>query len=46
MENKKLPHDHGTHTLEIFKGTYENRSFEDAADIFSLVSDSTRLKIF
>lgn len=46
MENKKLPHDHGTHTLEVFEGTFENRSFEDAADIFSLVSDSTRLKIF
>lgn len=45
-EHAKLPHDHGTHTLEIFEGTFENHSFEDVADIFSLVSDSTRLKIF
>lgn len=42
----KLPHDHGTNTLEIFEKSYENKSFEEVADIFSLVSDSTRLKIF
>lgn len=46
MEKNKLPHDHGTHTLEIFEGTFENKSFEDVADLFSLISDSTRLKIF
>ena len=46
MKQYKLPHDHGTNTLEIFAGTHENKSFEDVADIFSLVSDSTRLKIF
>ncbi|MBE6031108.1 MAG: winged helix-turn-helix transcriptional regulator [Clostridiales bacterium] len=42
----KLPHDHGTNTLEIFEKSYENKSFEEVADLFSLVSDSTRLKIF
>ena len=46
MKQYILPHDHGTNTLEIFAGTHENKSFEDVADIFSLVSDSTRLKIF
>ncbi|MBQ2747756.1 MAG: winged helix-turn-helix transcriptional regulator [Firmicutes bacterium] len=42
----KLPHDHGTNTLEIFEKSYENKSFEEVADLFSLVADSTRLKIF
>ena len=46
MEKRRLPHDHGTNTLEVFENSYKTRSFEDAADIFSLVSDSTRLKIF
>lgn len=42
----RLPHDHGTNTLEIFEKSYENKSFEEVADLFSLVADSTRLKIF
>ena len=46
MEKIKLPHDHGTNTIEIIEGTLENKSFEEVADIFAIVSDSTRLKIF
>lgn len=46
MTDHILPHDHGTNTLEVFEKTYENRSFEDVADMFALVGDSTRLKIF
>lgn len=43
---KVLPHDHGTNTLEVFEKAYENKSFEEVADLFSLIADSTRLKIF
>ena len=45
MDNR-LPHDHGTHTMEIFEGTFEHKSFEDVADIFGVLADATRLKVF
>ena len=46
MNNKiVLPHDHGTKTLEVMQ-EYNQKSFEEIADVFSLLSDSTRLKIF
>ena len=41
-----LPHDHGTRTFEIFEGTFSETSFEDVADMFSVIADSTRLKVF
>ena len=43
---RKLPHDHGTKTLEIFERSYADKSFEEAAYMFTLIGDSTRLKIF
>lgn len=49
MKIEKLPHDHGTHTEEILKDVDLNLAstdFEDAADTFALLADSSRLKIF
>lgn len=43
---KKLPHDHGTNTAEVIETINQHRSFEEVADAFALISDSTRLKIF
>lgn len=44
-----LPHDHGTHTDELLAEVTvepDGAAFEEAADVFSLLGDSTRLKIF
>ena len=44
-----LPHDHGTITGEILEeinSTTERGAFEEASDVFALLGDATRLKIF
>ncbi len=50
MEKERtLPHDHGTHTDEILREVEispDGTAFENAADTFSLLADSSRLKIF
>ena len=40
----KLPHDHGTRT-EFLEARPSEESFGKASDAFSLIGDSTRLKI-
>lgn len=46
MNAKKLPHDHGTNTALVVEHINNQRSFEELSDLFALMSDSTRLKIF
>lgn len=46
MHIEKLPHEHGTKTLEVLQGLPTQQTFEAVADSFALISDSTRLKIF
>lgn len=46
MTPDKLPHDHGTNTLELIKIVPKVHTFEEVSDSFALISDSTRLKIF
>lgn len=48
-KGKILPHNHGTHTEELINGdvAFPTREhLEDTADIFSLMADASRLKIF
>ena len=40
-----LPHDHNNHTLELLQQSPDHMVFLRVADTFSLISDSTRLKI-
>ena len=40
-----LPHDHGTKTAEFIENKPEHIVFEQSANIFQMISDSTRLKI-
>lgn len=45
----KLPHDHGMHTAELLQEIDirpDDATFEKAADTFSLLADSSRLRIF
>ena len=44
-EKHKIPHDHGGNTEEFIKNIPEECTFLMAADIFSQLCDSTRLKI-
>lgn len=45
MTVRKLPHDHGSHTLELLKREPAREVFEKASNTFQLISDPTRLKI-
>lgn len=45
MANKALPHDHGDGLNLILQNTPSEEQFEIAADIFSQLSDTTRLRI-
>lgn len=40
-----LPHDHGDRTRKLLSNKPEENAFIDNADLFALISDSTRLKI-
>lgn len=44
--NIKLPHDHGHNLEEILKQMPDQSEFDILSDLFSLLGDSTRLKIF
>ena len=41
----KLPHDHGTQTIELLENRPSQESFESVSGTFQLISDPTRLKI-
>lgn len=41
----KLPHDHGGNTKKIMATKPDEEKFLEMADMFSLISDATRLKI-
>jgi Predicted transcriptional regulators len=45
MSNIKLPHDHGTATIEYVKAMPAQKVFDDVAETFDLISDPTRVKI-
>ena len=46
MEHKHLPHDHGRDTAKILHAMPPTGDFNKVADVFSLLGDGTRLKIF
>ncbi|MCQ4636827.1 metalloregulator ArsR/SmtB family transcription factor [Anaerovorax odorimutans] len=45
MATPILPHDHGSHTLELLEHKPTLDAFEKASNTFQLISDTTRLKI-
>lgn len=45
MAARRLPHDHGNHTLELLEHEPAREVFEKASNTFQLISDPTRLKI-
>ncbi len=45
MTVRRLPHDHGNHTLELLEHEPAQEAFEKASNTFQLISDPTRLKI-
>lgn len=45
MENIRLPHIHNKDAIEIIENIPDTVTFFEIADIFSLISDPTRLKI-
>lgn len=45
MTMRKLPHDHGNHTLKLLEHKPAQEVFEKTSSTFQLISDPTRLKI-
>ena len=46
MEEKKLPHQHGSAMEQQFDHMPATEEFEAAASLFSLMSDRTRIRLF
>ncbi|MBP3337164.1 MAG: winged helix-turn-helix transcriptional regulator [Clostridia bacterium] len=46
MDKNKLPHNHGEETNQILKNLPETKDFEKISELFKLLGDSKRVKIF
>ena len=46
MAHEKLPHHHGEKSEEVFEKIPPNEAFSQIAEVFSLLGDKTRAKIF
>jgi DNA-binding transcriptional ArsR family regulator len=45
MTDIRLPHDHGTATVQYLKSMPKQDTFDGVAEVFDLISDPTRVKI-